>query len=260
MAYEQGNGVAPLCNHPRQTIIGELRIMHFDPQAVCQDYGIHRKRGVPVVLAVELCHLDEDYVIADNYAGAKQAVEHLYGLGHRSIAHVTHGDVRDIPARSERLRSFRETCARLGLEKRACPVIEVDHFHAEAMGERFREMAGEETAVTAYFCYNDVVARRLLGEFRLAGKAIPGDASVVGFDDSNVARTCAVPMTSVSQEAVEIGIIAARLLIEKIEKHGVGGKRTVLVGPRLVVRESTAAPRGGDSPASGASARCESVR
>jgi len=269
-AHAHGYAVTLACSNPRQVSFNQERedaalarllgavaagIVVVPNPFSKSDYGIHRKRGVPVVLAVELCDLDEDYVVADNYSGAKQAVEHLYGLGHRAIAHVTHQDVRDIPARSERLRGFRETCARLGLAEEECPVIEVDHYHSKIMGERLREIARNETSVTAFFCYNDVIAHTLLGEFRMAGEAIPRDVSVVGFDDSDVARTCGVPLTSVSQEALETGMIAARLVIEKIEKPEINGKRTVLVAPRLAVRESTGPPRGADLVVSRTSAR-----
>ena len=82
---------------------------------------------------------------------------------------------------------------------------------------------------------------------RMVRKSVPEGLSIIGFDDSQYARGCEVPITSVSQEAVEIGVFAARLVIEKIERPEETRKRTVLVAPRLVVRESTGPPRGAGS-------------
>ena len=212
--------------------------------ASASDYGAHRRWGVPVVLALESCHLDEDYVVADNFSGARQAIEHLYSLGHRSIAHITHGDVHDVPARSERLRGFRETSARLGILEGNRPEIEVAINNSKTLRKQVAETIRDNESVTAFFCYNDYIAHTLFTAARLAGKSVPEDFSVVGFDDSPYACDCQVPLTSVSQKLVQIGVVATRMVIEKIERPEETCKRAVLVAPRLVVRESTAPPRG----------------
>lgn len=206
----------------------------------------------PIVQVDQIRNIDADYVVPDNFTGARLALEHLHQLGHRSILHITHNDAGDIPTRRERLRGFRETCAHLDLEESACPVVSVDleWLWEDAGGRATREVLAwvDETVFaddthTACLCYNDNIATLLLRAAHLMGKRVPEDLSIIGFDDSVGARTSIVPLTSVNLNTFWIGKFAARMLIDRIEGGRDEPSRGVVVPVRLEIRQSTARAR-----------------
>jgi len=96
--------------------------------------------------------------------------------------------------------------------------------------------------VTAIFAANDQMALGIMRALHEAGRDVPGDVSVVGFDDMAEAQAFWPPLTTVHQDFAEIGRRSIHMLLQEIEDHtrGVG---TTIVPTRLVVRASTAAPR-----------------
>jgi DNA-binding LacI/PurR family transcriptional regulator len=92
------------------------------------------------------------------------------------------------------------------------------------------------------FVANDQMALGLLRAFHEAGVDVPGQVSVVGFDDVPEAAYFTPPLTTVRQDFDEVGRAALQLLLEQMADVA-QGERHVVVEPRLVVRESTAAPR-----------------
>ena len=210
------------------------------------DFGPLQDAGVPVVLVDELPNLDEDYVVVDNFRGSALAVEHLVELGHRSIAHITHDNPFDVPCQPERRRGFVDTCARLGLDEEQCPVLVLPGITKtplpKASYDRLCDLLGSDGGPTALCCYNDTIAAAACNVVRSLGMAVPGDISITGFDDSDLARSAPVPITSVSPETPAMGALAAELLLDKIEKPGRIPRQGILVTPRLVVRDTTAPP------------------
>ena len=89
---------------------------------------------------------------------------------------------------------------------------------------------------TACVCYNDETAYKLVGIFQRAGRRVPDDLSVVGIDNSGLARFCPVPLTSVENPVEELGRTAAERIIGKILKNE--EMETVEFAPKLIMRNS----------------------
>ncbi|MGY1731683.1 LacI family DNA-binding transcriptional regulator [Geodermatophilus sp. SYSU D01045] len=177
-----------------------------------------------------------DVVRAADDEGVALAVDHLVALGHRRIVHVDGG--RGVIA-SARRRGYREAMRRHGLDGHL-RVVAGDH--GEAAGARAaRTLFGPGERPTAVVAYNDASAVGLLDALLRAGVAVPGEVSVVGYDDSPLSRLAHVDLTTVSQESRELVRHAVAAVVERLD----GGRtehREVVVPPRLVVRGTTAAP------------------
>ncbi|ODU02038.1 MAG: LacI family transcriptional regulator [Pseudonocardia sp. SCN 72-86] len=174
-----------------------------------------------------------DVVRAADDEGTARAVEYLAGLGHRAIVHVDGGPT-DIA--SGRVRGYREAMGRLGLEPRVVPGDQTEEAGIEAA----RTLLDGELP-TAVVCFNDRIAIGLLDALVRAGVDVPGRVSVIGYDDSPLARLAHVDLTTVSQNTHEMTERAVELAVERLE-----GDRTehreVVLPPTLVVRGTTAPP------------------
>ena len=174
-------------------------------------------------------------VAVDQEKGAVLATEHLLALGHRTVFHLA-GPSGWLEAKA-RERGWRETLRRAGRE--TPPVLR------GSWGVRSGYDAGHRLAAAsgplAVFVANDQMALGVLRAFHEAGVGVPGQASVVGFDDVPEGAYFTPPLTTVRQDFDEVGRRALMLLLEQIPA-GDGRERHVVVEPRLVVRESTAPP------------------
>jgi LacI family transcriptional regulator len=179
------------------------------------------------------------YVMSDNIAGAAQAVRHLHQLGHRRIATIT--GLLDTKPGVDRLRGYRDECQRARLGYRDENVAYGD-FYFDSGYDAARRLLAQEEPPTAIFAASDMMA---LGVVRAAGEAgltVPGDLSVVGFDDVQLARHVHPPLTTIRQDKAGLGAAAAIALMAQIEQ--VDGTAPVTLPIELVVRGSTApAPR-----------------
>jgi DNA-binding LacI/PurR family transcriptional regulator len=192
-------------------------------------------RSVPTVAVgrpLKDAHVDS--VTNDDAAGAKLAVRHLADLGHRRIAHVDGG--RGAGAAARRQAYVREM-RRLGLEPHVVPgeFTEAAGVHA---AERLLE---NKTLPTAVFAANDLVAAGALDRLEDAGLRIPGDMSIIGYDNTFLAALHHMSLTTIDQPRPEIGRLALLTLVERID-----GVRTDpvhhRVEPSLVVRGTTGPP------------------
>lgn len=157
----------------------------------------------------------------DDRLGARMAVHHLVGLGHRRIGHLAGSGRR---ASRERAASYQRTMSELGLEATV--------FHSAA------ELVGAD--VTAVFCANDRAAADAMGAVIDAGHRVPDDMSVVGYDDTQLATWLRPALTTVEQPRARMGALAFDAL--ELLQNG-GTPRHEVVPPTLIVRRSTAAPR-----------------
>jgi LacI family transcriptional regulator len=178
-------------------------------------------------------------VAAMHAAGAKQATEHLLGLGHRRI-----GAIAGSPgwyATEERLAGFRAALAGAGILLDPELVVHSDWRlpWGTAAAHQLLELDDPPTAI---FGFNDNVAIGALHAAHERGLSVPKDLSVVGFDDTHQAVIVTPRLTSVSQPLAELGRTGVSLLIRLLEGQRLDGLRMELA-TRLVVRESTAPPR-----------------
>ncbi|WP_037605286.1 LacI family DNA-binding transcriptional regulator [Streptacidiphilus rugosus] len=191
--------------------------------------------GLPTVLGGRRSELEPiSYVNPDNLGGAWSAVKHLLGLGCRRIATIT-GPL-DMEAAVVRLDGYRRALVEAGLGEEASLVAHGDF--TEESGERaMAELLEREPRLDAVFAASDLMAAGAMRALRRAGRRIPADVAVVGFDDSPVARHTEPPMTTVRQPSEEMGRAMARLLLEEIAAP-TRSHRQVILSTELVVRES----------------------
>jgi DNA-binding LacI/PurR family transcriptional regulator len=188
-----------------------------------------------VVVARALRSRSVDVVRTDDVAGARLAVEHLAGLGHRSIAHVHGGRA---PGAAERRRGYRSAMRELGLDAEA---REISGGLQEEDGERAAAGLVADPPTTAVTAFNDHCAAGLLFELRARGAHVPGDLSVVGYDDSHLAGLSSVALTTVAQDSRALASAALGLAVSRAEAGPGGPSPTeIVVPPRLVVRRTTA--------------------
>ena len=167
----------------------------------------------------------------DQLAGARLATEHLIGLGHRVIQHVS-GPANYFEAMARR-QGYLDALTASGLA--APPVIEGDW----GAGSGFAAAAVLDPTATAVFCANDQTALGLIAALAELGRHVPTDLSVVGFDDIPESAYFRPSLTTVHQDFDGVGrrvveVLAARLAGEEVDDR-------VLLNPWLVVRESTRA-------------------
>ena len=194
-----------------------------------------RRWRLPFVLVARyLFDVEVDYVGADNVLGAEMAAEHLLSQGHRQIAFV--GGSANSSARRDRLRGYRETLHRHGAV--VDEALSVTSPPTRDGGHRaILELLKQSDPPTAALCYNDVVAFGAMLGLRTAS-CVPGrDFAVVGFDDIDEAALWRPALTTVSIAPRQIGVEAARLLLERIADPD-GEPQRVILPPELMVRES----------------------
>ena len=191
---------------------------------------------VPVVYAfISSTDPQDCSVVPDESDGARRAVEHLIATGRRRIAHVTGPEHHN--SATVRAAATLQTLAAAGLEP-AAPVLFGEW--SEAWG---RQAAGillsSGADVDAVFCGSDQIARGVAEAVREAGRDIPGDVALVGFDNWDVmVDACRPALTSVDMDLEGIGRAAAELLLAAINGEPVHGKQARPC--RLVPRASTA--------------------
>jgi DNA-binding LacI/PurR family transcriptional regulator len=195
---------------------------------------------VPVV--VVSCEDERaDCVAVDDSAGMALAVEHLYSLGHRSIAHVT-GPLIEPSTRAARFAGFEQTMELRHLDPRLL-TPDWEDGGAKAI-RKLGELVAGGAGLTAFAAANDVMAIRLIDALESAGVRVPEDVSVTGFDGIELGAHRRISLTTVAQPRAELTGRAFALLLDRIGGHAEDGRmRRVQLDPVLVVRDSTAAPR-----------------
>ena len=192
---------------------------------------------------VSACEYPEDSpapsVTVDNAGGAEKAVRHLVDLGHTKIGHIT--GPRGNILTTTRLEGFRAALQSMGLPVREDFILPGD-FNLEAgklAAEIWRTM---EDRPTAMFCASDQQAFGFISQLSRRGFRVPEDVSVIGFDDIEVSGFFVPALTTISQPRLELGRMAARMLLDRIngQSHREGLHPQLDV--TLVVRDSTAAP------------------
>src|SRR5579859_159666 len=194
--------------------------------------------GVPLV-AAEAGPDDAVAVVeVDQFAGAAAATRHLLDLGHTTVHHLA-GPPEFVESQL-RIDGWRTALEAAGKEP---PPLLVGDWSARAGYDLGRRLAADPS-VTAVFVANDQMALGVLRALHEAGRAIPADVSVVGFDDIPEAQYFIPPLTTVRQDFDEIGARSLQVLVREIET----GRRVPSprrVAPDLIVRASTAvAPAG----------------
>lgn len=176
-----------------------------------------------------------DCVTNHDAEGARIAVEHLVALGHNDIAHIDGGAGAGAAARRG---GFEKACREHGLER--FEVVSGDYTEQAGVDGARRLTSKRRRRPSAIFGANDLVAIGALDTLIEAGLRVPEDLSVIGYDNSPIARLSRLSLTSVDQSTQRLGRVAIDLLRSRID--GRREQRIELVTPTLVVRRTTAPP------------------
>jgi len=176
-------------------------------------------------------------VMIENFEASRRAVHYLTELGHQRIGYI--GDRFGYGSDSERFSGYRAALDEAGLPFRPELVVHGDG-KAEAGGEAARKLLKEIERPTAIFCYNDMTAVGALKAMRSQRIEVPGDISLVGFDDLPLASYIDPPLTTVRQPKLEMGRLAMEVLLKLMS--GADAEQNIVVKGELIVRESTDAP------------------
>ncbi|GAA4262983.1 LacI family DNA-binding transcriptional regulator [Dactylosporangium darangshiense] len=171
-------------------------------------------------------------VTVDNGDAVRQAVAHLVALGHRRIGYVA--GPRLAWSNRERLRALRVTTAAAGVE-----LVEVAAVAPQFTGGVAAADLVLAAGVTAVVAYNDLVALGLLNRFNARGVAVPGDISVVGFDDIVFAGMVSPALTTLAQPVEETGRAGVELLLQLLEHPDRAATARRELFAQLMVRGST---------------------
>ena len=191
-------------------------------------------RAVPTVLATRTIRSSVvDNVVNDDRLGAMMAVEHLVGLGHRRIAHISGGTGAGAQRRAK---GYGDAMRHHGL---AAEVTVAEGSYTESGGaDGARQLLAAARPPTAIFAPNDLAALGALHTLESAGLQVPGDVSLVGYDDIALAGYKHIDLTTIHQPQREMGRRAVELLLERIEQ-GRTSPRRIVTKPKLVVRSTT---------------------
>ncbi|MBS1691772.1 MAG: LacI family DNA-binding transcriptional regulator [Actinobacteria bacterium] len=199
--------------------------------------------GVPMVQAGG----DDDgvspWVGIDDELAARQAVGHLLRIGHRDIAMIQALDSEGVAwaADRARVRGFHGRLAEDGITD---PMTVSVPWGIDGGAQGMEELLSRARVPTAVFCHSDEIAVGALRTLRRAGITVPRDISVIGVDDHPVADVA--DLTTVGQETRRQGVIAAELLIRRLDGAAPvpGHPRVTVLPTRLVIRGSTMPPAG----------------
>jgi LacI family transcriptional regulator len=196
----------------------ELRVLHAE--------------GTPIVLWGRLSGSDLPFVDIDNVAAAQLAVDHLLDLGHDRIGCITNAPPLTDTAAADRLRIDESLIRHASFDERS---------GVQAMSS----LLDRKDRPSAVFVASDEVALGALKAARQGGVDVPDELSIVGFDDLPIAQYVEPALTTVRVPAREIGVVAARALIDAVSHPNGSGRRkpSTILATELVIRGSTGRPR-----------------
>jgi DNA-binding LacI/PurR family transcriptional regulator len=210
------------------------------------------QRRFPLVFMDRLPTLtarDVNYVISDNYGGAYAAVEHIVGLGHRRIALALTANVEINSSVSRRAEGYYQALRDYGLgadeilvldglasRQRIVEPAAAEGRQKDANIERLQEFLERERP-SAVFAVNDLIAIDAWQAAERSGLSVPEELCIVGFDDADFLRDLGIDLTTVAQDAFQVGSEAVDILAECIEGR-IGVPRQIELPTHLVIRGS----------------------
>jgi DNA-binding LacI/PurR family transcriptional regulator len=195
-----------------------------------------RRHGIPLVVGGRPPSGGSPYVDVDNRGGAALAVQHLLDGGRRRVATIA--GPQDMAPGADRLAGYHDRLAAAG-RPAAGAAVEIADFTLEGGRAAMERLLARIPTIDAVFVASDLMAVGALAALRAAGRSIPGDVAVVGFDDSPLASTTQPFLSSVRQPIEEMGREMTRLLMQEIRAPG-GAPRRVILETQLVIRDSSA--------------------
>lgn len=200
-------------------------------------YNTLLAKGIPIVFMVRKPEtVSSDLVMTDHVLGAEKVTRHLISLGHRKIAFI--GQERSFPNRH--YQGYIQALQASGITPDPDLVISVDANSEESGYRGAKIFLARGCPATAIFARNDATAFGILSALGEAGKRVPKDISVVGFDNISTARRVTPALTTVDHPLSELARMATFLLLDRINQHYGGPARTMVISPAVVERDSCA--------------------
>lgn len=240
-----------LCNHDdslekQRGFVSTLLQFGADGVLLCPSIGTDAAEieriedfGLPVTLVARTVDdAPTNCVRGDDCLGAKIAAEHLFSLGHKSIAVI--GGRSETSTGRERLRGILQAHQEAGLTFDETMRIETESTSRIDAFEACERLLDSGAKPDAIFAFNDVVAFGILACLQQRGLQIGKDIAVIGYDDVDEATISAPPLTSIDNGQHDVGVLAAKQLISRIEGEERQASETLIM-PKLVVRESCGA-------------------
>lgn len=204
-------------------------LSHFEPFA---------KKGIPVIFFDRVFEEGEGTkVVINNHKAGYDAASHLIEQGCKRIAHVTANLKRNVYA--DRLNGFRQALLENGLSYNEKMVI-VNDLSEEASVEAAKQIMAMRPMPDGVFITNDFCAAVCIQTFKDAGKRVPEDIAVVGFNNDVISKIIQPKLTTINYPGIEMGEIVARNLINHL--HGVANinlTNTIIIKSDLIIRESS---------------------
>ncbi len=173
-----------------------------------------------------------DSVNIDNYKAGKLVAEYLQKMGHKRVIHIT-GNL-DIYSVKMRMEGFVKKSKKLGMDIEVIEgTFEVGHAYS-----LMRDRLKKKKDFTAVFTSSDMLAIEVIKALKDEAINVPGEVSVMGFDDAYYSRFTIPPLTTVRQPRMEMGLTAAQLLLSRIESKGRVVTRKMILPVEIVERES----------------------
>jgi DNA-binding LacI/PurR family transcriptional regulator len=223
----------------RAKLVGDLRQGHADGVIVISlhpDDALPRMLTEAGLLAVLVGRPPEplpiSYVDVANQTGAGLAADRLVARGCQQIAMIS-GPV-DVPASQDRLAGFRQTMARHG---HAYIPSEVGNFTQDSGEQAMHRLLAQQPDLDGVFAANDLMAQGALLALRDAGRRVPEDVAVIGFDDSSVAAAARPALTTIRHPLEDMAAEATRLLLTRIDNPD-QRVTSVIFEPTLIPRAS----------------------
>jgi LacI family transcriptional regulator len=196
-----------------------------------------RALNVPIVMInVEALDAVEDAVLPDNYQGARLAMHYLLAKGHTRILHITQSHRRTIQRRTE---AYKDVLREVGVAFDPELVVETEINAEQTYKVMTQRLAQRGADYTAVFCANDLSAMGFMRAAQEYGLSVPGDVSVIGFDDISSVGFLSPPLTTVRIDARQLATLAIGRLIDRAADPNLLPVR-VLLGCELIERASVA--------------------
>lgn len=215
----------------RKRVDGFIITSGFNNVDLVQELLDHK---IPVTLiAYNIARESLNTVSVDDYTGGYQATAHLAELGHKRIAVIT----EQVQSSADRIRGYKTALNDFEL-------LHDDNLFSEAQatvenGEKEAEkLLNLEDPPTAIFAFNDILAIGAMEAVHKRGLSVPKDISIIGFDNTILAKYCYPALTTMAQPLDEIGNQAVDLLVGEIESK-ITRKQRVMLSAELVIRDST---------------------
>ena len=189
--------------------------------------------GMPLVVAGRLSHrlAGMTVVDVDNVAGGRAAAERLLTTGRRHVAIIA--GPPDMPAAIDRLSGFRTA---LAAANRPTDVLAYGEWTRASAERATADLLAREPGIDGLFAANDIMAIGAIRALRAAGRRVPDDVAVIGFDDIDIAADTDPPLTTIRQPAAEMTRTMINLLLGRINNDDVPG--VVTLPTELIVRSS----------------------